>query len=118
MKKITKISAFFYVSLHGLDYTIENKTNGQIQIMLEYEANKICTATERIIQKNQKATIKSGLCRAYQITIYGTDQSLIIQKKIKKSEYNQCTISVIHKVLNLKRSDNKLNIQLIIEYQK
>ncbi len=85
MKKITKISAFFYVSLHGLDYTIENKTNGQIQIMLEYEANKICTATERIIQKNQKATIKSGLCRAYQITIYGTDQSLIIQKKLKKA---------------------------------
>lgn len=118
MKKIIRISPFFYLSIYAFNYSIENKTNGQIQILLEYEANTICPFVERIIQKNQKKIIKSGLCKAHQITIQGQNQSFTIKKKIKKKEYDQCIISIIQNQSNVQTSFCQSNIKVLIEYQK
>lgn len=116
MKKTIQISIFFCLSMHGLNYSIENKTDGQIHIILEYEANSMCPPAERIIGNHQKIIIKSGLCHAYHITIHGIDQSFTIKKQITKTSLDQCIISILHNDTSSKSSiDQSNNIILMID---
>jgi hypothetical protein len=117
MKKIIQISMFFCFGIHGFNYSIENKTDGQIQILLEYEADSLCTPTERIIAKDQIVTIKSGLCRAHHITIKGQDDSFEIQKQLNNKEFQNCEIQLRNEETVSKTSPQKLKIHVSVSYQ-
>jgi hypothetical protein len=117
MKKIIQISMFFCLGIHGFNYSIENKTDGQIQILLEYEADSVCTPIERIIAKDQIVTIKSGLCRAHQITIKDQDNSFEIQKQLNNKEFQSCEIRFRNAETVSNPSPQKFNIHVTISYQ-
>jgi hypothetical protein len=86
-KKPILAITFFFMSIQSLNYSIENKTDGQIQILIEYEGSSICTAAERIIAQNRHAVIKAGPCQIHSISI----------KKIRENSSYQCYFLTIPK---------------------
>lgn len=116
-KKPILAITFFFMSIQALNYSIENKTDGQIQILIEYEGSSICTPTERLIEKNKSTTIKAGPCQVRKIIIQGSGVLHTIPKPSSAAIQNY-TITIMDKKPKSKTCSDESKFFITISYQQ